>query len=152
MPESACRLRPMTVDDLDAVAQLEAQSYEFPWTYGIFRDCLRVGYRCDVLEGDGGSLAGYCILAMAAGEAHILNLCVLPSLRRQGLGRRLLQHLLRLARQADCFEVFLEVRPSNQAALALYEDNGFQQLSIRRDYYRSREGNEDAIVLAMPLK
>lgn len=152
MRESKIRIRAMSAADLETVAEMESQSYEFPWTLGIFRDCLRVGYCCDVLEDAAGSLSGYCIMAVAAGEAHILNLCVSPALRMRGLGRRLLEHLLGLARQADCYRIFLEVRPSNSAALALYEQNGFERLGVRRDYYRAREGREDAVVLALQLK
>ncbi len=142
----------MHADDLDTVAQMEAESYEFPWSPGIFRDCLRVGYCCETLVNESGDVSGYCIIAVAAGEAHILNLCVASQLRRLGLGQRLLQHLLDYARRAQCFKIFLEVRPSNRAALALYEKNGFGRLGVRRDYYRAKEGKEDAIVLSLALR
>ncbi len=151
MRASDYRIRNMEVADLDGVAQLEARSYEFPWTLGIFRDCLRVGYVCCTLESEQAVLSGYCIMAIAAGEAHILNLCVAPDLRRLGLGQRLLDHLLGLARQSKCRKIFLEVRPSNQPAIGLYQANDFRRIGIRRGYYRAREGKEDAIVLFRAL-
>lgn len=142
----------MTTDDLSAVAGLEAASYEFPWTRGIFHDCLRVGYDCEVLEDDAGKLLGYCILAVALDEAHILNLCVSLEHRGQGLGGSLLDRLLSKARQSNCRRIFLEVRPSNGAALALYAGRDFEQVGLRRDYYRSANGREDAVVLARELR
>lgn len=144
--------RAMTADDLATVASMEARAYEFPWTRGIFQDCLRVGYRCDVLEEEPGVVLGYCILAMALDEAHILNLCVHVARRREGLGSELLDHLLDAARSAGCRRVFLEVRPSNLAALALYARRSFEKLGVRRGYYRAAEGREDAIVLAKTLE
>lgn len=141
----------MGTDDLEAVAALEASSYEFPWTLGIFADCLRVGYRCEVLENNDGRLLGYCILSLALDEAHILNLCVSSDRRGQGLGQLLLDHLLDKARTAGCRRIFLEVRPSNAAALALYAGRDFARLGLRRGYYRSANGREDAVVLARTL-
>ncbi len=149
MPDA--RFRAMTSDDLEAVAALEASSYDFPWTRGIFADCLRVGYRCEVLEDRHGLLLGYCILAVALDEAHILNLCVHTEHRGQGLGGHILDHLLAVASKAGARRIYLEVRPSNLAALALYARRGFEKLGLRRAYYRSQQGREDAVVLARPL-
>jgi len=144
-------LRRMRAADIPAVAELERVAYEFPWTEGIFRDCLRVGYDCRVLEGDGGALQGYVILSVAAGEAHLLNICVHPDRRRCGLGRDMLRHALAEARMAGAERIFLEVRPSNEAALAMYDAEGFVHVGHRPRYYRSRAGREDAVVLAREL-
>ncbi len=152
MQALAARFRGMTTDDLTAVAQLEAASYDFPWTRGIFHDCLRVGYDCEVLEDEAGQLLGYCILAVAVDEAHILNLCVSLGHRSQGLGGLLLDHLLLKAREQSCRRIFLEVRPSNRAALNLYAGRGFEKVGLRRDYYRAANGREDAVVLARDLR
>lgn len=141
----------MTAADLDVVTALEEASYEFPWTRGIFADCLRVGYRCEVLEDPAGTVLGYCILSVALDEAHILNLCVAPEHRVRGLGGRILDHLLDAAAKAGARRIYLEVRPSNGAALALYARRGFEKLGLRRDYYRARQGREDAVILARPL-
>ncbi|MGE3773079.1 MAG: ribosomal protein S18-alanine N-acetyltransferase [Gammaproteobacteria bacterium] len=144
------RLRPMREHDLAQVVALEQRAYEFPWSLGIFADCLRVGYCCWTLELD-DALAGYCIMSVAAEEAHVLNVCVAPEQRRQGHARRMLEHLVGIARGHRATVVFLEVRPSNPAAITLYLDFGFHQLAVRRNYYPAREGREDALVLALRL-
>ena len=145
------RMRPMQDADIDAVMTVESLAYEFPWTHGIFKDCLRVGYCCWVytLEDD---IVGYGVMSVAAGEAHILNLTVQPQMQGQGLGRRLLQRLLTLARQHGADTAFLEVRTSNQAALKLYRDMGFNETGLRRGYYPARKGREDAVVFALSLQ
>ena len=143
-------LRPMREDDLDAVMAVERRAYPFPWTRGIFRDCLRAAYPAWILE-DGGVLAGYGLLSIAAGEAHILNLCAAPEVQRAGHGRRLLRALLQVARGRRAERVFLEVRPSNDAAIALYDSEGFNEIGRRPRYYPAAHGREDAIVMALEL-
>ena len=144
------RIRAMTPGDLPAVAAVERSTYPFPWSEGIFRDCLRVGYLCRVADFD-GEVAGYGILAMGAGEAHILNLCVRADLRGRGLGRRMLQLLVDRARDGGNEAVFLEVRPSNPRAIALYESVGFESVGRRKNYYQAHGGREDALVLRLDL-
>lgn len=139
-------VRPLTADDLDRVMEIELQAYPHPWTRGIFADCLRVGYECWGLQA-GAVLAGYCVLTHAAGESHLLNLCVAPQWQRRGLGRILLGHCVRLAVSNGCQSMFLEVRPSNDAAFELYRRNGFEVVGERPGYYTAGEGREDAIVM-----
>ena len=141
----------MVHDDLSSVSDIERRSYDFPWSHGVFRDCLLAGYTCIVLE-RGDFLAGYGILSVAAGEAHVLNLCVDPHYRRLGYGDRLLDEMLQRAKAASVKEVFLEVRPSNVNALSLYRKKGFRQIAHRRAYYQARYGREDAAVLSLVLK
>ncbi len=143
--------RPMGLADLDAVMALERAAYPYPWTEGIFKDCLRTGYDCWVMEQD-GQILGYAILSAAAGEAHLLNLCVAPACQGQGLGRWLLEKTLQLARWHQVDTVFLEVRVSNEAARALYEQAGFNEIGLRPGYYPAGEGREDAIVMARPMR
>ena len=140
----------MSSDDLPMVSDIERRSYDFPWSHGVFRDCLLAGYNCIVLECD-ERVAGYGILSIAAGEAHILNLCVDPNYRSYGFGERLLDQILLQARTAEVREIFLEVRPSNQTALALYKKKGFHQVANRPAYYQAQTGREDAAVLAKKL-
>ncbi len=144
------RLRPMREVDLDAVHALECRAYEFPWSLGTFRDCLRANYSCWVLQHE-EQLIGYFLLSVAAGEAHVLNICVDPRLQGQGLGRVMMGNLLKLARQHRAERVFLEVRPSNPPAIHLYESLGFNEIGRRPRYYPSRDGREDALVMAMEL-
>jgi len=150
-PEVPARIRTMIHDDLSLVSDIERRSYEFPWSHGVFRDCLLAAYVCIVLE-RGEEVAGYAILSIAAGEAHILNLCVDPMFRVHGYGTRLLDEILERAKNAEVREVFLEVRPSNSSALSLYQKKGFRQIANRPAYYQAQEGREDAAVLAKMIK
>lgn len=140
----------MTHEDLPLVSDIERRSYDFPWSHGVFRDCLLAGYQCIVLERD-ENVAGYGILSIAAGEAHILNLCVDRNYRSHGYGERLLDEILLIARSRDVRQIFLEVRPSNRTAIALYRKKGFHQVANRPAYYQAPEGREDAAVLAKKL-
>jgi ribosomal-protein-alanine N-acetyltransferase len=144
------RLRAMQEHDLDRVMQIERLAYPFPWTQGIFRDCLRGGYGCWVMERD-AEVIGYGILNVAAGEAHILNVCVAPSAQGHGHGRHLVRRLIDLARWHRADRVFLEVRPSNPRAIALYHSLGFNEIGRRPRYYPAHGGREDAIVMAQEL-
>jgi [ribosomal protein S18]-alanine N-acetyltransferase len=146
----AAELRPMTTQDLDAVLAIERAAYDFPWTRGIFEDCLRSGYRAWI-GGRGVMVCGYGLLACGAGEAHVLNLCVAQGERRHGLGRRLLETLLADARRGGAVRVFLEVRPSNVHAVTLYHDRGFNLITRRPNYYPAHNGREDALVMALEL-
>lgn len=148
--EAGVSVRPMRHEDLSSVSDIERRSYDFPWSHGVFRDCLLAGYQCIVLEQD-GQVAGYGILSVAAGEAHILNLCVDPRYRSHGYGERMLDEILFRARTASVREIFLEVRPTNAHALALYKKKGFHQVARRPAYYQARDGREDASVLAKKL-
>jgi [ribosomal protein S18]-alanine N-acetyltransferase len=142
--------RRMVETDLPGVLELESAAYLFPWSLGIFRDCLRVGYACRVIE-LGAELAGYGIMSMGAGEAHVLNICVRADLRGLGLARRLMVWLLDEARAAGHGWAFLEVRPSNRPAILLYESLGFEPVGLRRGYYQAVGGREDAIVYRRDL-
>lgn len=144
------RLRPMQETDLAAVLEVERSAYAFPWTRAIFRDCLRVGYSCFVYEG-GHGLLGHGIMSVAAGECHLLNICIHPEYQRRGLGRALIEFLLKLARQRKARVALLEVRVSNRAAYTLYMKMGFDEIGIRKAYYPARYGREDAIILARDL-
>jgi len=143
-------IRPMMEIDQPEVAAIEQQSYAFPWSENIFRDCLRVGYTCRALDLE-GQIIGYGVMSLGAGEGHILNVCVREQYRTVGFGRRLLEHLLERAVAAGVGEAFLEVRPSNLAAIRLYQHLGFEQIGIRRGYYQAPDGREDAIVLKKTL-
>jgi ribosomal-protein-alanine N-acetyltransferase len=144
------QIRCMVPADLKAVAAVERSSYQYPWSLGIFRDCLLAGYQSIVLE-VGGAISGYAIMSVAAGEAHLLNLCVHPACQRLGFGRRLLHALLLKADEVGVEKVFLEVRPSNDIAIKLYRSAGFEQIGIRPSYYQASGGREDAVIFAATL-
>ncbi len=143
-------LRPMLASDLVSVLDVERAAYDYPWTEGIFRDCLQVGYCCWVVENASG-LVGHGVMSAAVGECHILNICVHPDWRRRRLGRMLLRRLVALGRRRNADTALLEVRPSNRAAVALYESEGFSEVGWRRNYYPAANGKEDALIMAKAL-
>ncbi|MBM4197223.1 MAG: ribosomal-protein-alanine N-acetyltransferase [Gammaproteobacteria bacterium] len=143
--------REMRQTDVPRVAAIERGSYEFPWSPGIFRDCLLAGYASAVIE-DRGDVVAYAMMSVATGEAHLLNLCVDGSVRRLGYGRRLLETMMQLALGAGAGRLYLEVRASNDAALELYLRAGFERIGVRRRYYRAATGSEDAVLLAKSLR
>jgi len=143
-------IRPMHELDIPLVAAIEKAAYQFPWSEGIFRDCVRVGYVCRVLD-IADDMGGYGIMSLGAGEAHILNVCIRDEYRSLGFARKVLLYLLERARTAGMHEAFLEVRPSNLAAARLYHSMGFEQVGVRRGYYQATVGREDAAVLRRVL-
>lgn len=144
------QVRLMNHDDLSVIMGIETRAYDFPWSEGIFRDCMRVGYSCWVYELD-CVILGYGVVSLGVGECHVLNLCVAPDAQNQGIGRKLLQHLLDTALCYNIDTVLLEVRPSNPAAISLYTSEGFNEVGRRKDYYPARHGREDALILAKAL-
>jgi len=141
----------METEDIAAVVGIEREAYAFPWSEGIFRDCLTTGYICRVLESELGVL-GYGIMSVGVGECHILNLCVRKDMQGRGLGGSLLSHMLQLAKRHKGRIAFLEVRKSNRHAFMLYHRLGFNEIGTRENYYPAPNGvREDAIVLAKIL-
>jgi ribosomal-protein-alanine N-acetyltransferase len=142
--------RPMQQRDLAQVMDIETNVYKFPWSKQIFKDCIRVGYSCQVVTHDEAVVA-YAIMSAGAGEAHLLNICVKQDFQGQGIGQHILHAMIELAKDKNVHTIFLEVRPSNQAALSLYLKNGFNEIGTRKDYYPAHRGREDAMVLALNL-
>ena len=145
------RYRRMTASDLDAVMTIEGAIYAHPWTRGNFSDSIAAGYHCWIVE-CAGEITGYTVVMVAAGEAHLLNLSVAGPWQRRGIGREVLAFVLKLARDYGAGKILLEVRPSNEAAIALYDSAGFAQIAQRRSYYPAGDRREDAIVLELKLK
>ncbi|OOZ41415.1 ribosomal-protein-alanine N-acetyltransferase [Solemya pervernicosa gill symbiont] len=146
----AMGMRLMQLDDIEAVFAIEIRAHSHPWTEGILRDCLRVGYGCWVYE-EAGEILGFAIFSFAAGEAHLLNLCVKPEHQGEGLGRKIINHMLTVVRRLDVDTILLEVRESNAAAIHLYDSLGFNEIGQRRNYYPAGDGKEDALVLVKVL-
>ena len=143
-------IRPMLEEDVARVIAIENEVYDFPWTSGIFNDCMQVGYSCWVFQ-ENGEVVAYGVMSVAALEAHILTIVVQPNKQGCGLGNMLLMHLLQIAKRQRAETVFLEVRPSNTAAIALYEKSGFKTIGHRPNYYPAHQGREDAIVMSLDL-
>ncbi|HEX6590809.1 MAG TPA: ribosomal protein S18-alanine N-acetyltransferase [Moraxellaceae bacterium] len=141
-------IRRMTPADLPQVLVIEARGHAFPWSEGNFRDGLEHGYYMVVME-QSGNLIGYGVVQVILDEGHLLNITIDPVLNGRGLGRELLLHLLDYAR-SHTDTLFLEVRPSNQRAIALYQTSGFNEIGLRRNYYPARDGGrEDALLMAL---
>ncbi len=150
LPQLAVTYRPMQDEDLDAVMAIEPKIYSHPWSRGNFADSLKSGYSCWVVELD-GELIGYGALMMVLDEAHLLNLSIAGPYQGRGLGRELLAHFIEVARRYGGQMMFLEVRPSNTAAIGLYESMGFNEFSVRKGYYPAENGREDAILMGLAL-
>jgi ribosomal-protein-alanine N-acetyltransferase len=142
--------RLMQTEDITAVMKIEEKVYEFPWTKGIFADCIRVGYDCWVAT-EKDLIIAHAVLSSAAGESHILNLAVNEDYKRQGIGKQFLRHLINRARLKASEIVLLEVRPSNHVAIHLYESSGFNEIGSRKAYYPAPNGKEDALIFALQL-
>ena len=143
-------VRTMNYSDLKQVLAVEKKAYPHPWTLGIFRDCLRVGYHAWVMTFD-DQIIGYGIVMLSPGEAHILNICIDPDHQGKGLGRHLLRYIVRKSNLTDVDMILLEVRRSNANAHKLYQSEGFHELGVRKAYYPTEDGREDAIILAKYL-
>lgn len=145
------RLRRMRLEDVSVVHEIESKNYNFPWSEQIFKDCLdAVSYSCWVCE-ELDVVVGYSIVSMAVGEAHIMNICVDPEVQKQGVGAKLLDAMIERARK-KAGRIFLEVRPSNKAAISLYNKRGFNEIGVRKGYYPAVDGyREDAVMLALDL-
>lgn len=141
---------PMQASHVPEIGIMDRRNYEFAWTDGIFRDCVKAGYICPLARID-GEIVGYGVLQIGADEAHVLNLCIDKPWQRRGLARALLEYLVNEAVSRGAHVMFLEVRPSNTRAVALYEKSGFNEIGLRKDYYDSKGGREDALVMARYL-
>jgi ribosomal-protein-alanine N-acetyltransferase len=141
---------PMRLQDLALVASVEQDLHEFPWTLGNFKDSLTAGYSAWVFR-YGPALLGYAVVMTVLDEAHLLNLSVHRDWQGRGHGRRLLAYLEAMVRRGGANAMFLDVRPSNVAAVALYRSTGYVQVGVRRHYYPAQRGREDALVLRKDL-
>ncbi len=144
------RFRTMSEEDLADVLAIERKTYEFPWSETIFKDCLRVNYHCYVIESV-RQVKGYAVMTVAAGESHILNICVDESLRGFGIGRGMLAHLVDHAKSHRAEMMLLEVRASNKVAIDLYFSSDFNEIGRRKGYYPLKKGREDALILGRIL-
>jgi ribosomal-protein-alanine N-acetyltransferase len=140
----------MQMGHLDAVLRNETRAYAYPWTDGIFRDCMAGEQDCWSALVD-GNVVGHAVFSVSAGESHLLNLCISRDFQGIGCGRKFVEFVIErvTARQAEV--MFLEVRPSNSIAIALYESLGFAEVGTRPDYYPTHIGREDAKVYALQI-
>jgi len=150
LPQHYVTFRPMSYDDLAAISRIEPTIYSHPWTLGNFNDSLNAGYSAWVME-IAGEIVGYGLVMMVLDEAHLLNVGVAKPFQGQGLGRILLAHMITVSQRHQAANMFLEVRISNTKAIALYESMGFCEMGIRRNYYPTNSGREDAVLMGLAL-
>jgi ribosomal-protein-alanine N-acetyltransferase len=141
---------PMQEADLDNIAALEARVEIFPWTRALFADSLAAGHLAWVAR-QGSRLAGFLILMSGVDEVHLLNIAVAPEMQGRGYGTFLLQHAFTWAALRGAQRMLLEVRPSNVAALTLYQRQGFTEVGRRKNYYPAAVGREDGLLLSRIL-
>ena len=145
-------MRPMEKGDIPVIMKIELLAYPQPWEMQVMEKCLQTThYHCYVLEVS-GKIEGYLFMSVVVGEMHILNICISPDIQGKGWGRELLHRTFDLAaHQYQANMCFLEVRPSNTSALALYESEGFNEIGMRKNYYPTSNGREDALVMAKSI-
>ncbi|EAT11736.1 ribosomal protein S18-alanine N-acetyltransferase [Bermanella marisrubri] len=143
-------IRSMEINDIDVVINIEHQGYSFPWSRSLFEQAIHSNKYAAVIEYK-NKICGYAVLSYVVGEAELLNICVDPKERGQGLAQTLLKHLMDEAKKAENHEMFLEVRPSNDAAIHIYQKHGFNEIGRRKDYYPTKGGREDALLMAAVL-
>jgi ribosomal-protein-alanine N-acetyltransferase len=156
-PPPLTQCRPLTSRDLDAVMRLEVQAYDFPWTRGNFVDSLLAGYWAHALfqseapsDDCPAELLAYAWAMAGVGEVHLLNITVARSSQGRGYARFLLDYLVAWCQEIQADDLWLEVRPSNARAIALYERYGFETVGRRPNYYPANHGRrEDATVMSL---
>jgi ribosomal-protein-alanine N-acetyltransferase len=140
----------MLVSDVAAVLLVENNVYPFPWSEGIFQDCLRVGYECWLAMVD-DAIAGHAIISIAADESHILNIAIERQFQNRGYGQKFIDFLVNIAADKKVNTILLEVRPSNKSAISCYNATGFNEIGCRKNYYPATEGREDALLYALDI-
>ncbi len=144
------KFRRMKSHDVAQVMQVEKAVYQYPWTEGIFNDCIRVGYECWLAETD-ESLVAHAVISVAAGESHILNISVSNQYQGQGIGKQFIEFLVSIAKSKKASMILLEVRPSNVQAINCYNATGFNEIGCRKNYYPGPNGREDALLFAREI-
>ena len=147
---SGPQFRPMLTPDLDRVMNVERAAYPIPWTQKNFEDCLEANNDCSIFY-SGEHVLGHAVVSYILDEAHLLNICIDPRYWGKGFGRFYLRRLIEVANGKACQMFFLEVRASNASAIHLYHSEGFNEVGLRKGYYPSKGGREDAILMTLDL-
>lgn len=141
----------MRKSDIEIILDIERSSNSYPWTKKNFLDCLEKNYYCLVQEIQ-NEVSGFAIQSIAIDESHLLNIGVKKNYRRKGFGEEILNQIILFSKVMGCKKIFLEVRISNIRAIKLYEKEGFRKVDIRKNYYKLREGREDALIMVKRLR
>ncbi|PHS69059.1 MAG: ribosomal-protein-alanine N-acetyltransferase [Methylophaga sp.] len=141
----------MQPQDIPEVAAIEQDANQFPWSIKNFEDCLKAGHQSRVFFNEATEMLGYTIIQKVVDEAHLLNICVKPSVQGQGFGREILNYVVEFSKNSALVLIVLEVRSSNQRAQTLYLQAGFNEMSVRHNYYPAKQGREDAVLMGLDL-
>ena len=145
------RVRQAKLYDVPAMARIERDSFESPWSADEMTKDITAGGNVYVAVAEcGDEKAGYGEIRSVAGEAQVYNIAIAPEFRRNGIGEALLRHMIDRAEEDGCTLVTLEVRSRNSAAMALYEKLGFREVGRRKGYYA--RGGEDAVLMDLDLR
>ena len=137
-------------NDLSAIGLIENEVHAFPWTQGNFLDSIKSNHACLMMKLN-EEIIGYAVMMFVLDECHLLNISIKKNMQKKGYGSHLLNEVIRRANLTHAKTIYLEVRVSNQAAINLYDKHGFNEMSIRKDYYRAREGREDAVLMGLVI-
>lgn len=140
----------MLISDLDEVMAIEMANYPIPWSKGVIKDCINSHYQSITLK-QSDNIIGYAFLMVNYDESHLLNMCIDKPYQGKGLGRKLLTYLESICHYHDSQRFILEVRESNPIAQSLYLSLGFKEIGIRKNYYQTLVGTENAIVMSKQL-
>lgn len=141
------QIRVMRSTDIESLVRIDEQASAFPWSRGKFIESFKADAPCFVLE-QAEQVEAFAIYSLVLDEASLLNIAVTPAQQGRGYGKALLDHSLQLlSGSVRC--CFLEVRESNQPAIALYRKKGFEQIGERRNYYPAAQGREHARVMCL---
>ena len=141
----------MRKSDIEIILDIERSSNPYPWAKKNFLDCLERDYYCLVQEIQ-KEVSGFAIQSIAIDESHLLNIGIKKKYRRKGFGEEILNQIILFSKVMGCRKIFLEVRISNIRAIKLYEKEGFRKVDIRKNYYKLREGREDALIMIKRLR
>ena len=141
-------VRRMTIEDIQAVTEIEKKCFSSPWSEKSFEDSIS---REDTifLVCEEGSITGYIGMYISFDEASITNVAVSPEFRKKGYGEQLVAEAKFAAKEANAENIFLEVRVSNEPAISLYKKMGFEELGIRKKFYEHPV--EDAIIMKVGI-
>lgn len=146
----APEVREMTLEDVQDVILIEREIFLFPWSIGNFSDSVKAGYVCRVIVKE-NTILGYGIMMMSPEEGHILTLGIGVDWQKQGLGKVMIDYFSDHARINNAKSILLDVRESNERAIRLYKKMGFEHIAVRKDYYPTMSGRENALVMKLIL-
>lgn len=135
----------MTESDISQVALIEEKSFSTPWSEKSFGDSIENKDTLFLVACEGGVIKGYCGMYISLEEGSITNIAVTPEFRQEGIASLIINELLTMSHIRNVKKIFLEVRISNDAAIALYAKFGFERVGLRKKFYEKPK--EDALIM-----